>query len=161
MTTGCHTVLIALLVAGCGGAGQSSPPPLETARGNQQHDVHEAKQRGEADEMVAMTPEVKAFHDVLAPRWHTERGARRMADTCGAIGELRTGADAIAKATPPERAEPADWKASTRELGQAVTALGETCTANDAGKFEPAFTALHERFHAVVEASSGGETDRH
>ena len=152
-------VLIALLAAGCGGAGQSSPPPLESARDNQKHDVRAAKHGGEADETVAMTPEVKAFHDVLAPRWHAEHGARRMADTCGALAELRSDAEAIARATPPERAEPADWKAGARELGEAVAALGETCTANDAGKFEPAFTAVHERFHAVLEASVGGDHD--
>ena len=161
MTTACHPVLIALLVAGCGGAGPSSPPPLDTARDNQKHEVHEARHRAEGDETVAMTPEVKAFHDVLAPRWHAEHGAKRMADTCAALGELRTGAEAIARATPPERAEPADWKGSARELGEAVSALGETCKANDAGKFEPAFAAVHERFHAVLEAGVGGDQDHH
>src|SRR5205085_11939718 len=122
-----------------------------------QDEVHAAKRPAEGDEMVAMTPEVKAFHDVLAPRWHAERGAKRMADTCAAVPDLRTRAEAIAKATPPERAEPADWKDNARQLGEAVTALGATCQASDADKFEPAFTAVHERFHAVLETSVGGE----
>ena len=85
MTTARNTALIAVLVAGCGAAGQSAPAPLETARNGQQHEVHAAKRPAEGDEMVAMTPEVKAFHDVLAPRWHAERGAKRMADTCAAV----------------------------------------------------------------------------
>jgi hypothetical protein len=157
MTTARNTALISVLVAGCGGAGQGSPAPLETARNGQQHEVSVAKRHVDNDEMIAMTPEVKAFHDALAPRWHAEHGAKRMADTCAAVPELRNGAEAIAKATPPERAEPADWTGNARQLGEAVTALGATCQANDADKFEPAFAAVHERFHAVLEASMGGE----
>lgn len=155
MTSARNPVLALMLAAGCGGAGQGSPPPLETARDSQPHDVRAAKHGGDAEEMVVMSPEVKAFHDVLAPRWHAERGAGRMADTCAAIPELRKGADAITAAKPPERAEPAEWTASARELGAAVAALGETCQASDAAKFEPAFTAVHERFHAVLEAGVG------
>lgn len=161
MMTVRNTVLALVVAAGCGGAGQGSPPPLETARDGARHDVRPGKHGGEGEEMIAMTPEVKAFHDALAPRWRAEHGARRMADTCAAIPDLRSGADAITAARPPERAEPAEWKASGRDLGAAVAALGETCQANDAAKFEPAFTAVHERFHAVLEASIGGEPGDH
>jgi len=72
-----------------------------------------------------MMPEVAKFHDVLSPRWHAEKGEKRMQDTCGAVPELRSDAEALAKAKAPGDA--AAWTTKTQELTDAVSALDATC----------------------------------
>jgi hypothetical protein len=159
MTTARNMVLILAAWAGaaCGGAGQGSTAPLETARDGQKHASGRASHdaAGEHGEMAGLPLEVKTFHDALAPRWHAVKGPLRTADTCAAVPELRNDADAIARATPPERANPTDWAAGARQLGDAITALDAACKANDADQFEQAFAAVHQRFHGVMESVDG------
>lgn len=102
-----------------------------------------------------MMPEVAKFHDVLAPRYHADKGDKRRADTCGAIADFEAGADAIAKATPPAGTDQEKWTAQTKELTDAVAAMGGTCKANDAAAFDPAFERVHKGFHGVMEAAGG------
>lgn len=105
-------------------------------------------------------PEVQKFHDVMAPKWHADKGPQRMADTCGAIPEMTTDADALAKATAPAGADAAKWATQTKELSDAVVALDGACKTNDATAFEPAFERVHNGFHAVMEAA-GGHHEEH
>src|SRR3982751_5277861 len=132
--------VVIVLVAACGGK-KSTPAATPTAKGGDEH--------------ANMMPEVAKFHDVLAPRWHAEKGAKRMADTCGAIPQFTANADALVKATPPAGADAAMWSGKTKELADAVVALDGTCKANDATAFEPAFERVHVGFHAVMEAAGG------
>jgi hypothetical protein len=106
-------------------------------------------------EHANMAPEIAKFHDVLAPRWHAEKGPKRMADTCGAMAEFQANADVLGKLAPPAGADPAAWTGKTQELTTAVGALDGTCKANDAAAFEPAFERVHHGFHAVMEAAGG------
>ena len=133
---------VLVLAAACGG-GKSKPAPTT-----------EAKQMAPGGEMN-MPPELAKFHDVLAPRWHAEKGPKRMADTCSAVGELQADADAIAKATPPAGADAAKWGTGAKSLTDAVVALDGTCKANDATAFEPAFAQVHNSFHVMLEAGGG------
>lgn len=107
------------------------------------------------DEHGKMAPEVAKFHDVLAPRWHADKGPKRMADTCGAMAEFQANADALVKLAPPAGADAALWTGKTQELTSAVGALDGSCKANDAAAFEPAFQRVHTGFHAVMEAAGG------
>ncbi len=129
-----------VLLAACGGK-KSAPATSPTPAAGGEH--------------ANMMPEVAKFHDVLAPRWHAEKGAKRMADTCGAIAELQADADALAKAAPPMGADAAAWTGKTKELTDAVGALDGTCNGKDPTTFEPAFERVHNGFHAVMEASGG------
>jgi hypothetical protein len=142
--------------SGCGGAKRDSTEPLETARNFQNHDTRrgdpEKGHLGEADEAAAMPPELQKFHAVLAPRWHARQGAERIADTCGAIGELRAGADAVVAAPAPAGRDAAVWSAGGKQLAEAVAGLDATCQAHDAAGFEPAFAQVHDRFHGMLEA---------
>ncbi len=131
-----RTLAIAILVAAACGGKQATPP-------GEHHEDH-------ADEHGTMTPELAKFHDVLAPRWHASKGEQRMSDTCGAVPEFRTDAEAIAKAPPAGDA--ATWTTRTQELTDAVSALDATCQSHDATAFELAFTKVHASFHAVMEA---------
>ncbi len=100
----------------------------------------------------AMVDAVAKFHDTLAPRWHAERGAKRMTDTCAVTAQLRSEAQAIVASPPPEGANPTSWSAGGTQLADAVTALETTCKASDATAFEPAFERVHTSFHHVMEA---------
>jgi hypothetical protein len=138
--------IVFVLVAACGS--KSKPAPVTAAKpGGEEHE--------------AMMPELAKFHDVLAPRWHAEKGAKRMADTCGALAEFHADADALAKATPPAGADATAWTGKTKELTDAVGALDGTCKANDATAFEPAFERVHVGFHAVLEASGAPHDESH
>jgi hypothetical protein len=161
--------------SGCGGAKPGSPEPLEAARDPQRHATRRGEPDkahmgegagdgdGDADEAAAMPPELQKFHAVLAPRWHAKPGPERIADTCGAIGEFRTGADAVVAAQPPAGRDAAAWSAGGKQLAEAVAALDATCQAHDAAGFEPAFAQVHERFHGLLEAGepNHGEHDEH
>lgn len=141
-------ILVLVLAAACGGKKSEPAKPDMAAKGGEEH---------------AMSPEVTKFHDVLSPRWHAEKGEKRMKDTCAAMPDFQSNADALAKATPPTGADAAKWTTGTKELTDAVVALDATCKSNDATAFEPAFHRVHEGFHAVMELSSGkhGEHGEH
>lgn len=114
-----------------------------------------------SDEHGTMMPEIAKFHEVLSPRWHADKGPKRMTDTCGALGEFHANADALVAVTPPAGADASVWSVKTKELGDAVGALDVTCKANDAAAFEPAFERVHNGFHAVMEVSGGHHEEHH
>jgi len=128
-----RALAIAILLAACSSK-QAADHPAEHKEGHDEHGEH-----------GAMSPEVAKFHDVLSPRWHAAKGPQRMTDTCGVVAELRTDADAIAKARPA-------GDAAVKDLTDAVSALDATCQSNDATAFELAFEKVHTSFHAVMEA---------
>lgn len=157
-------VVLVLAAVACGGKVKpdSSSQPADPS-GGQQH-AAQAGHAGEKSEMSAMPPQIVKFHDILAPRWHAERGPQRTADTCAVIAQFQADADAIVAAPVPEGASPEAWSAGGKQLVEAVVALGETCKANDAAAFEPAFERLHTSFHHVMEAASaqpGGHAEHH
>lgn len=163
MTTARTAALAAVLAVAACGANKPDGEPLETARSGQRHEVgrhapggdagHAGS--GEAEAMAALPPPVEAFHEALAPRWHAEPGEQRMADTCAAVPELRSRADAIVAAPVPAGRDAAAWELGGKQLAEAAAALEAPCQANDAAAFEAAFTQVHERFHGVLEAATG------
>jgi hypothetical protein len=141
------TLAIVLVAAACGGK-KSAPDTTTTTSTAQPVGGSDEHKQAHAD----MPAEMTKFHDVLAPRWHAEKGPKRMADTCAAVPEMKAVADAIAKATPPTRANADTWTASTRALVASLNELEPVCKANDATKFEAAFHKVHESFHGLMAA---------
>lgn len=139
------TLVVVLAATACGGK-QSTPATSSTAQKSEGHEDHEKM------EHEGMTPEMTKFHDVLAPRWHADKGPQRMKDTCAAVPDFHADADAIAKATPPVKANADTWTSGTRALVDSVNGLEMTCKANDTAKFDEAFGKVHESFHAVMAA---------
>lgn len=151
-----RTMILALALTACGGKSATPAHPNDdpnwgrpmSDQGN--HEEH-------------MPPELAKFHDVLAPRWHADKGAQRVADTCKAIPDFKANADAIAKATPPRTAHADTWTTGTRALVDAVAGLEHVCSNPDqAVGFDEAFAKVHESFHKLLEASGamhdeGGE----
>jgi hypothetical protein len=152
MKTRLSLVLVLVAAAACGS--KKSAPATETM-----------PKTGGGEEHANMLPEVAKFHDVLAPRWHADKGPQRMTDTCGAMAEFQANADALTKVATPAGADATTWSTKTQDLVAAVGALDGTCKANDAAAFEPAFEKVHMDFHAVMEASApagaGGEGGEH
>ena len=146
------TLIFVLSAAACGG---KKPAPATTS--TTQHadgaegSGHDASgHEGHHEEMPA---EMKQFHDVLKPRWHAEKGPQRIKDTCAAVPEFRSTGDALAKATPPTKANADTWTSATRALIDSIGGLEAACKTNDATKFEAAFTKLHDSFHALMAAA--------
>lgn len=137
-----RAVYLVLVLAACSKSESAAPAP-------------KAAPPAEHHEMAGMPPALDKFHGILAPRWHAQQGEQRMKDTCGAIGEFQSGADAVAKSKSDPK-----WDAAAKDLVAAVTGLDTACKANDAAAFEPAFKKVHEGFHAMLEAG-GGEHEEH
>lgn len=134
------TLFIALagLVLGCGGKAADPAAPGDRPAA--------------ADGKAA----VEKFHDTLAPRWHAERGPKRVADTCGAMAQFRSEADALAAAPAPAGADPAAWTDRGKALVESVAQLNIICKTNDPAAFEVAFEQVHTNFHNVMEAGGSG-----
>ncbi len=165
------TALIGALVlaaVACGGGTKPDPtaPPMDV----QKQEPAQGTPAGEGSAMAKhggehgehghskMPPAVSKFHDTLAPRWHAERSAKRVTDTCAVIPQFRSEAAAIVATPAPEGANPSSWSAGGTQLVDAVEALATVCKTNDATAFEPAFERLHTAFHHVMEA---GGAHRH
>jgi hypothetical protein len=146
--------ILALALAACG----SKQPAPASASAAKPVPVEEHTKMG-------MSPELAKFHDVLAPRWHAEKGPQRMSDTCNAIGELKSGADAIAKAPRPATANPDAWTAGSHELVASVAGLERQCELGARGEpssgFDQAFEEVHESFHHLLEASGAKHEEEH
>ena len=141
-----------LSAAACGGGKKSAP---DTTTTTQPGDGSGSGAEGEPGDghHHEMPAEMTKFHDVLSPRWHAAKGPQRMTDTCAAMPELRSTGDALAKATPPTKANADTWTTGTRALMDSIGDLEATCKANDATKFEAAFHKVHESFHALMAAA--------
>jgi len=144
-----RTLTVALLLASAACGGKDKAPATTTAA----HEHHEGGEGsgGGGMEHENLSPELEAFHDLLAPKWHADKGPKRIADTCGAIEQFKVAADTVGKATPPVPANADTWTTGTRALVAAVAELETACKAkNDAG-FEAAFPKVHDGFHVLME----------
>lgn len=143
---------VVVLVAGCGG--KNTPVTSGTTMA------------GAGEHHPNMGPEMTRFHDVLAPRWHAEKGDKRKADTCAAVPDFQEHAATLATSAPPPTTDAASWSTATKELTVAVGGLEGACTSSP-NDFEAAFERVHTVFHAVMELAeakgdhAGGEHSGH
>jgi hypothetical protein len=151
------SLVIVLAAAACGGKKTAPATTETTTTTTQQADPHDEHAAGEAGHHEALTPELTQFHDLLSPLWHAAKGPQRMKDTCAALPQLKTSADAVAKATPPTKTNADTWTSATRALADSVNRLETACKANDTAKFETALHDVHEAFHRLMEQASGGK----
>jgi hypothetical protein len=150
---------VVLVAAACGGKKTpATSGPTGTGAG--------ATATSGAGEHANMGPEMTRFHDVLAPRWHADKGDKRKADTCASVPDFKSNAAALANSAPPPSAEAASWSTATQELTVAVGGLEAAC-ASSPNDFEAAFERVHTIFHAVMELGeakgdhAGGEHSGH
>lgn len=139
---------VVVLTAACGGT--KTPATTGPTEGSAAATGHTPGAEHHPD----MGPEMTRFHDVLAPRWHAEKGEKRKADTCAAVPQFQSNATALASSAAPPSSEAASWSTATKELTVAVGGLEAAC-ASSPNDFEAAFERVHTVFHAVMELGGG------
>jgi hypothetical protein len=122
----------AFFAAACGGATPATPTtPTGGEAGEHRHDGSGGEHHH--DDSAQPAP-VRAFHDVLAPLWHTDKGPDRVTKTCAQASTLKAKADAT----------------GDKELIAATTALAAECEKKDRPEFEARLVTVHERYHALA-----------
>ena len=139
------------MLAACGG----SEPPSETPAASAPTEPAATAKPADHDH-AKLSPELDAFHDILAPRWHSAPGPTRMQDTCSAIAQFRSRGEAVKRANPPAGASATAWSQATADLDKSVAAMGIACDGKDQPSFDSAFTEVHESFHRAMELASSG-----
>jgi hypothetical protein len=128
MKTRLALLSILVLVPACGG---SPPSPATPER---EHGEHHGEHGGHHEEHEKLSPELHAFHEVLAPVWHSDKGPERVTKTCAQAGTLKEKAQATKDA----------------ELVAATTALAAECDKPGRAEVEQKLGVVHERFHALA-----------
>ena len=156
-------VAISFLSVACGGADTPAPDqPTPAAAeheagagdhqaGHDEHAEHKGEHEGEEKHEHVFPATVTAFHDVLSPNWHAEKGAARIDATCSAIVAMNERAVAAKDAPAPEGIDAAVWTATGEALVQSVADLDTACDAEGRPDFEAAFKSLHDQFHVYVD----------
>jgi hypothetical protein len=130
------SALLALLASASAACGGATPEPATTPTSSakeEHHGDHKGDHKG--DHHKDLPAPVHAFHEVLAPLWHLEKGPDRTAKTCAQVATLREKATATAD----------------KELLAATTALAAECDKAGRPDFDARFSAVHERFHKLAE----------
>lgn len=138
---------IATLTIACGNNAEQAPPATPTtsatpaaapdAKGAGEAAKTEGHEHGAAghDDHGKMKPEIHAFHESIAPVWHTKPGADRVTKACASTSDLS--------------AKAADVKDA--ELTANVEAVKAACATPDKKDVETKLSAVHDRFHKLAE----------
>lgn len=153
--------LFALLSLSACGGGDTAPSESTTpaAAAEPAPAAPEGEHKGEHH--GKLSPELDAFHEILAPRWHSAAGPERMKATCGQIADFRTRAAAVKGAAAPAGAAADAWTQAGDKLVTTVATLETTCGGTDQAAFDTAFSAVHDAFHHAMELGSGGHGHHH
>lgn len=158
------TALAGLALVGLAACGSSQEAPKSGAQGDK-HDHHEhghghghehGHGHGEAhhgghgeghhgQHKHDFKGGMKAFHDMLAPAYHMDKGQARNDKACAATTSMREAAKTIAGEPVGDAAA---WKAKSGELATSVEALDKACQAK--AEVEQKLESLHDAFHAVM-----------
>jgi hypothetical protein len=126
---------LALALGGCGGGEVDTAPADDTAGGEHVEDgaAGEGQGRGGHPEL---SPELRAFHDVLSPVYHMDPGAERARASCEAADAMTALAGGVSEA-----------------MVTAVGGLTGSCSeAADVEATEAALESVHDAFHDAMEA---------
>lgn len=95
--------------------------------------------------------EVLAFHDVMAPLWHSPSGNDRGESTCAQKTKFADTAMAVKKAPVPEKVQSQqDWVEATEQLNHSVILLLQSCQDYDWRKADAALGQISHAFHELV-----------
>ncbi len=136
------TLVLVFAIAACGGG--SKPSTTTSAM------TGSAAEEGHHGDHPKLTPELDAFHEVLAARWHAEAGPARMKDTCASVPDFQTKVGAIKAAAAPANVDATAWTNAATNLETSVGGLSTACGGTDQAAFDAAFTQVHDAFHASM-----------
>jgi hypothetical protein len=137
---------IAALTVACGNNAEQAPPTTPSsapaapdAKGagvaGTPHDGHGQHEGGGHEDHGKMKPELHAFHESLAPIWHTNAGADRVTKACAGQADLSAKAASVNDA----------------ELTAAVEGVKSACATPDKKDVEAKLSSVHDRFHKLAE----------
>ena len=135
---------LAVFVLGCGGKPQSSSPS-NTAAGPAAATPAPSPgvYGGAAYGGYTRTPELAAFHDLIA--------TRTPQDACAVKNELQTAAAAIAKAAPPLASDPEGmWSGEANELAGIAEDFVGNCAGADGAMIAADVAALNRSFQRLL-----------
>lgn len=141
-------LIVTIVLAACGGSEKPAPKDNDPAA------------KPAMDEHDKLTPELTAFHDVLKPLWHQDKGEAQVTATCDAGADLQAKAKAVTAAAVPAGVDAAQWQQLTLGLEKSVDKLIAICGADRSG-FDAAFADVHTAFHAAMGAQMGESHDEH
>jgi hypothetical protein len=147
---------LGLVSSGCGSSEKEGQHPDPAHEGHDHSDPghnepghDQAEGHGEEHEghHAQMGGAVKAFHDVLAPVFHMEKGPGRVESTCKVGGSLKEQAALVESEAGSDEAA----KKRATKLVFAVIALQKGCLEEGRATVESDLDSVHEAFHAVME----------
>ena len=148
-----RTGLLTIALLGCA----SSPPRAAEGTTAATHPENAGGERGHRHHHD-LPAAVTAYHDVLAPLWHSDAGAARDTRTCEQAATLGERAAAVQAMPVPERAQSqeAAWRSAVTQLVGTTSALGTACGATPRGDIAAALGAVHTAFHGLLEPLGQG-----
>jgi hypothetical protein len=142
-----RTILFTLIVAVAACGGSSKPDTEEPAGGADPIAHEEGEEKHEEGGHPELTAEMHAFHDVLAPLWHSE-APDRQDKTCENAGRMLSLGEKIQDAPNPG-ADATAWAEAVKTLMVSIVKLMDECKAG--GDFDANFGAVHDAFHGLME----------
>lgn len=142
------------LVTGCGPDKTAAHPEDRQGHehGHEHGDKHEHHdEHHEGGHHPKMEGAIKAFHDVLAPVYHADKGPGRAEKACSATSPMK---EAAAKVAGEPKGDPESWKTASSALDQSIADLEASCKG-DMSTAESALEKVHDAFHALLEKSKG------
>ena len=118
-----------------------------------------AEEPPNAPEQDTRFPELSAFHEVLAPIWHTHYPANDWAAIRQAAPQLVAKMQALknAKLPPGLALHAAAYQPKLEALQQAVNAVAAAAQGADDEKLKQAVMQMHHAYHAIVMVLYGNE----
>lgn len=130
------------------GSSQAEPQSGKHEHGGHEHGKHEHGGHGEGhhgQHKHDFKGGMKAFHDVLAPAYHMDKGTARNDKACAAASPMREAAKTVASEPVGDAAA---WKTKADALAASVEALDKACQAK--ADVEAKLESLHDAFHDVM-----------
>ena len=156
-------LLVGALLA-CGGSSPEPQPPAGANDGEgdaaettgehagEKHANGEKHADGEKHEHN-FPPTLDAYHKVLSPIWHAEKGEARNQAACDAIEAFAGAGDGVQNGAVPEKAaaDKKAWDDAAMELVSHSVALGALCSEKaPAAEIEEALKKIHDAFHVLT-----------
>jgi hypothetical protein len=154
MRTSFTSLFFALAIAACGG--KTTPEPVYDTHSHGVGEKHDM----EMEHHGVGVAEIDSFHQTLAPIWHAPAGDERKQHACAAVPTMKEQATA---AVGRARTDHAKWEGNANALVGAVDKLGVVCAdaAAPATGFDAAFGAVHDAYHALMEAAMPADDADH
>ena len=117
--------------------------------GDREHHGHGEHGRGGHHKKHELHGGMKAFHDVLAPAYHMEKGPARDEKACAGVAAMK---DAAGKVAAEPKGDAAAFKTKSDALSSSVAAMETACGVSGRADVSAKLESVHDAFHALMKA---------